>query len=83
MYIFGVPECTQLEDPRLEWRAIQEAMLRDYLHTAQDVLEVSKHLELTHQQRYGRGFRRRNVPRYGSRLHWYARRGGKSTLLMN
>jgi hypothetical protein len=30
-----------LEDPRLEWRAIQEAMLRDYLHTAQDVLEVS------------------------------------------
>ncbi|KAG8272241.1 hypothetical protein J6590_044900 [Homalodisca vitripennis] len=34
-----VPECTQLEDPRLEWRAIQEAMLRDYLHTAQDVLE--------------------------------------------
>lgn len=33
-------ECTQLEDPRLEWRAIQEAMLRDYLHTAQDLLEV-------------------------------------------
>jgi hypothetical protein len=30
-----------LEDPRLEWRAIQEDMLRDYLHTAQDVLEVS------------------------------------------
>lgn len=36
-----VAECTQLEDPRLEWRAIQEAMLRDYLTTAQDVLEVS------------------------------------------
>jgi hypothetical protein len=35
-------ECTQLEDPRLEWRAIQEAMLREYLQTAQDVLEVSK-----------------------------------------
>lgn len=33
-------ECTQIEDPRLEWRAIQEAMLRDYLHTAQDQLEV-------------------------------------------
>lgn len=33
-------ECTQLEDPRLEWRAVQEAMLRDYLQTAQDVLEV-------------------------------------------
>jgi len=25
----------------LEWRDIQEAMLRDYLHVAQDVLEVS------------------------------------------
>jgi len=34
-------ETTQLEDPRQEWRAIQEAMLRDYLQTAQDVLEVS------------------------------------------
>lgn len=37
-----LPECTQLEDPRLEWRAIQEAMLREYLQTAQDVLEVSR-----------------------------------------
>lgn len=35
-------ETTQLEDPRQEWRAIQEAMLRDYLQTAQDVLEVCK-----------------------------------------
>lgn len=34
-------ESTQLEDPRQEWRAVQEAMLRDYLQTAQDVLEVS------------------------------------------
>lgn len=33
-------ESTQLEDPRQEWREIQEAMLRDYLLTAQDVLEV-------------------------------------------
>lgn len=32
---------TQLEDPRLEWLSIQEAMLRDYLHTAQEALEVS------------------------------------------
>lgn len=30
-----------MEDPRQEWRAVQEAMLRDYLQTAQDVLEVS------------------------------------------
>lgn len=37
----SVSESTQLEDPRQEWRAIQEEMLRDYLQTAQDVLEVS------------------------------------------
>ena len=36
-------ETTQLEDPRQEWRAIQEAMLREYLQTAQDVLEVSSY----------------------------------------
>lgn len=32
---------TQLEDPRLEWLSIQEAMLREYLSTAQEALEVS------------------------------------------
>lgn len=31
-----------MEDPRLEWLSIQEAMLREYLHTAQEALEVSK-----------------------------------------
>lgn len=36
-----VTEVTQLEDPRLEWLSIQEAMLREYLHTAQEALEVS------------------------------------------
>lgn len=40
-FTYLIVECTQLEDPRLEWRAIQEAMLRDYLHTAQDLLEAS------------------------------------------
>ncbi|CAK9821286.1 Protein kibra [Anthophora retusa] len=40
-YINHVNQTTQLEDPRQEWRAIQEAMLREYLQTAQDVLEVS------------------------------------------
>ncbi|ERL91242.1 hypothetical protein D910_08577 [Dendroctonus ponderosae] len=39
-YINHVNQSTQLEDPRQEWRAVQEAMLRDYLQTAQDVLEV-------------------------------------------
>ncbi|KAI5639857.1 WW domain-containing protein [Phthorimaea operculella] len=40
-YINHVNQVTQLEDPRLEWLSIQEAMLRDYLHTAQEALEVS------------------------------------------
>ncbi|CAH2230576.1 jg25034 [Pararge aegeria aegeria] len=40
-YINHVNQVTQLEDPRLEWLGIQEAMLRDYLHTAQEALEVS------------------------------------------
>lgn len=35
-------EVTQLEDPRLEWLSIQEAMLREYLNTAQEALEVSQ-----------------------------------------
>ncbi|CAK9813168.1 Protein kibra [Anthophora plagiata] len=39
-YINHVNQTTQLEDPRQEWRAIQEAMLREYLQTAQDVLEL-------------------------------------------
>jgi hypothetical protein len=34
-------ETTQMEDPRQEWRTIQENMLREYLQTAQDALEVS------------------------------------------
>jgi len=39
--IFFCAESTQMEDPRLEWRTIQENMLREYLQTAQDALEVS------------------------------------------
>ncbi|KAL7300387.1 hypothetical protein TKK_0007008 [Trichogramma kaykai] len=40
-YINHVNQTTQLEDPRQEWRGIQEAMLRDYLQTAQDALETA------------------------------------------
>jgi hypothetical protein len=29
-----------VEDPRLEWRALQEEMLRQYLTTAQEDLQV-------------------------------------------
>lgn len=38
---FSAAESTQMEDPRQEWRTIQENMLREYLQTAQDALEVS------------------------------------------
>ncbi|KPJ13501.1 Protein kibra [Papilio machaon] len=40
-YINHVNQVTQIEDPRLEWLSIQEAMLREYLHTAQEALEAS------------------------------------------
>lgn len=39
----SLAEVTQLEDPRLEWLGVQEAMLRDYLTTAQDALQVRIH----------------------------------------
>ncbi|KPI98229.1 Protein kibra [Papilio xuthus] len=39
-YINHLNQVTQIEDPRLEWLSIQEAMLREYLHTAQEALEA-------------------------------------------
>ena len=33
-------ELNQLEDPRLQWRQEQELMLKEYLVTAQDDLQV-------------------------------------------
>ncbi|XP_014207758.1 protein kibra isoform X2 [Copidosoma floridanum] len=50
-YINHVNQTTQLEDPRQEWRAIQEAMLREYLQTAQDALEAKKEIYDVKQQR--------------------------------
>nr|XP_023013961.1 protein kibra isoform X1 [Leptinotarsa decemlineata] len=50
-YIDHVNQSTQLEDPRQEWRAIQEAMLREYLITAQDVLEAKKDIYQIKSQR--------------------------------
>ncbi|XP_011629653.1 protein kibra-like, partial [Pogonomyrmex barbatus] len=50
-YINHVNQTTQLEDPRQEWRAIQEAMLREYLHIAHDVLEAKKEIyDVKHQR---------------------------------
>ena len=45
------PEQVQSEDPRLEWRALQEDMLRQYLVTAQEDLQAKKDLVTVKQQR--------------------------------
>lgn len=50
-YINHNKQVTQLEDPRLEWLSIQEAMLRDYLHTAQEALEAKKEMYDVKKQR--------------------------------
>lgn len=50
-YINHVNQVTQLEDPRLEWLSVQEAMLRDYLHTAQEALEAKKEMYDVKKQR--------------------------------
>lgn len=50
-YINHVNQVTQLEDPRLEWLSIQEAMLREYLHTAQEALEAKKEMYDVKRQR--------------------------------
>jgi len=46
-----IEESNQLEDPRLEWRSIQEAMLKEYLHTAKEDLEAKKEILDIKQQR--------------------------------
>ncbi|XP_041968975.1 protein kibra isoform X2 [Aricia agestis] len=50
-YINHVNQVTQIEDPRLEWMSIQEAMLRDYLHTAQEALEAKREMYDVKKQR--------------------------------
>lgn len=44
-------EFTQLEDPRQEWKGIQEAMLKDYLVSAQDSLEAKREILDVKQRR--------------------------------
>lgn len=48
---FYLLESTQLEDPRKEWKSIQEQMLREYLNSAQDVLLAKKEIYDVKQQR--------------------------------
>ena len=44
-------ESTQLEDPRQEWKSIQEHMLREYLTSAQEVLVAKQEILDVKQQR--------------------------------
>lgn len=44
-------ESTQLEDPRQEWKTIQEHMLHEYLTSAQEVLVAKKEIFDVKQQR--------------------------------
>lgn len=39
-FLFENLEVNQLEDPRLQWRQDQEHMLKEYLVTAQEDLQV-------------------------------------------
>lgn len=48
---FVIIESTQLEDPRQEWKSIQEQMLREYLSSAQDVLVAKKEIYDVKNQR--------------------------------
>lgn len=43
-----ITEKNQLEDPRQQWRKEQELMLKDYLVTAQDDLEVRPSFNILH-----------------------------------
>ncbi|XP_017488689.1 PREDICTED: protein kibra, partial [Rhagoletis zephyria] len=50
-YINHIEQTTQLEDPRQEWKSVQEQMLRDYLSAAQDQLENKREMYDIKQQR--------------------------------
>ena len=50
-YINHIAQTTQLEDPRQEWKSVQEQMLRDYLSAAQDQLENKREMFDVKQQR--------------------------------
>jgi len=50
-YINHLAQSTQLEDPRQEWKSVQEQMLSDYLSAAQDQLENKREMFDVKQQR--------------------------------
>lgn len=50
-YINHIAQSTQLEDPRQEWKSVQEQMLSDYLSAAQDQLENKREMYDVKQQR--------------------------------
>jgi protein KIBRA len=50
-YINHNTQCTQLEDPRQEWKGMQEEMLREYVSSAEDQLEAKREIFDIKQQR--------------------------------
>lgn len=50
-YINHNNQCTQLEDPRQEWKSMQEEMLREYVTSAEDKLEAKREIYDIKQQR--------------------------------
>lgn len=50
-YINHNTQCTQLEDPRQEWKGMQEEMLREYVTSAEDQLEAKREIFDIKQQR--------------------------------
>ena len=51
IYVNCSAATTQLEDPRDQWRHMQESMLKEYLQTAREDLQAKKDIEDIKQQR--------------------------------
>ncbi|RXM32365.1 Protein KIBRA [Acipenser ruthenus] len=50
-YVDHNTQCTQIEDPRVQWQREQESMLKDYLGVAQDSLVAQKQICQVKEQR--------------------------------
>lgn len=51
VYLFAPQERNQIEDPRLAWRQVQEAMLSEYLCSAQSDLSAKQDIMQVKAQR--------------------------------
>lgn len=50
-FISHITQSTQIEDPRHEWKGVQEEMLKEYLCSAQEALEAKREIYDVKQQR--------------------------------